>query len=303
VAASSDDSPSEPDDAVSAQSASTSAWQAPPLLGVQAPCFSFAPHTTEQAPTVPDPDAELHRQAVECQRLGSSSWHKIRFLDAQKHLQAGGVFLPLEVNPPLAALASTSSAADAQRNMDATMGLLCHGLLLQRKCLSSAVQALLVKHPNLHSDLNDAFGSDLSEFKKCSDYLLQYVCGKRANSFEARRQLFQLSNQALTPSLQAIPPSDRFLFDESRLEDFLRQHPGALRPRSSFLRASSSVTPTAPSQGRSHSTRRAHPYKSAPRTASKPSASSSSKRSQPEKFRFSRRQDTLRPAGRSSKRF
>jgi len=34
-----------------------------------------------------------------------------------------GVFLRLQINPFLAALTSTSSAADAQRDIDATMGL------------------------------------------------------------------------------------------------------------------------------------------------------------------------------------
>ena len=201
-----------------------STFQAPALtVAPPARPFSFVPATTEVAPLVAPPDDALRTQALTCQKLGSASWDKIRYLDAQKKLQAGDLFQPLLVNPSLHS--SASSASDAARKEESLLGLLTHGLLLQRKHFSDGINEVVQSHPDAADALVKVFASADAPFRTTSDDLLQFVCGKRAEVIAARRKVLESSNAAFASHMRDIPPSSVHLYDDDRLSALLRQPP------------------------------------------------------------------------------
>ena len=194
----------------------TQSWKAPPLLPVMPDVFSFAPDVKEWEPLVPETPPELAAQGMACHGFDSSSWANFRCLEAQKALQVGALFQQLDVNPQLGYSGSSSDRLYSQ--MDQMLGTLSHGLLLQRKVFSDAMQALVSAHPSVGTDVHIQFASSGCAFRTTSDDLLKYVCGKRSAVIEARRKLFEPSDPVMASQLHAIPPSARFLFNEAALE-------------------------------------------------------------------------------------
>ncbi|KAI5733985.1 hypothetical protein M8J77_001063 [Diaphorina citri] len=182
--------------------------------GISHPLFSLAPSTREREPSVPDPDPELASQGISCQKLGSPAWNRVRYSESQKALQAGGVFKPLSV--PGEIPFPNSSTFENLSRQDSFLGTLSHGLLLQRNALSGAMNTLAEKFPEVREELGSIFSDD-GELKQVSDNLLQYVCGKRAECFEARRRLVEPKDPQLARLVRAIPPSPSCLFEEAQL--------------------------------------------------------------------------------------
>lgn len=288
-----------------------SEWQAPPLLR-SSPAgdpFSFTPNTEEQAPAIPDPAADVLAQAIHCQRLGTSSWNRVRYSDVLQRLQAGAVFLPLQVNPQLPSASSQGAYVDHLRRTDATLGTLTHGLLLQRKAFESTARDFLGRHPELKDEFSAAFSESKTPFRQTSDDVLQFTCGKRAEVFAARRTLHLPADHASAALLQAIPPSASHLFEEKQFADFSRQRSTAAPPaqRSGSRR---DFGPPRPSTSKSRRPAPAstftHPYRSQPRPGGRRDASSTRKASAPnasqDRFR-PRSFASSRPSGRSARRF
>nr|CAH7735227.1 unnamed protein product [Callosobruchus chinensis]CAH7735228.1 unnamed protein product [Callosobruchus chinensis] len=214
-------------------------WRPPVLVRAKENVpFQFYPLTKEQAPTIPEPLGEINRQGIHCQRLGSSAWNKIRYLDAQKYLQASGVFVPLSINPQLSRRASSSSSAEMLTKMDASLGIITHGLLMQRKHFADGIQHIMETHPEATEDLLKVFSGDDSKFKSFSDVLLQYVCGKRAEIIEARRKLYEFEKGSISQMMRDIPPSEKFLYDENRLSELFKQE--SMPRASSYYRRTTS---------------------------------------------------------------
>lgn len=63
--------------------------------------LSLDPQVKENDPVIPLPDPVIKKQGLECQKLGSQLWNKIRYKEVQKKLQAAPVFDTLKVNPHL----------------------------------------------------------------------------------------------------------------------------------------------------------------------------------------------------------
>nr|CAH7764027.1 unnamed protein product [Callosobruchus chinensis] len=97
--------------------------------------------------------------------------------------------------------------------MDQTLGTVVHGLLLQREALSTCVKDLSDKHPSLKRDI------------AISDDLLQYACGRHAETIEQRRNSLLPKEEYLATRLNSIPPSSTHLFCEDRLAELLKQPP------------------------------------------------------------------------------
>lgn len=202
-------------------------WQAPPILEVSDKyIFDFNPSTKQLEPLIPEPDKVLSESASRCQRFGSSAWNKVRYTDAQKKLQAGGIFSALQPNWQLTPHGSSGGISEYLAKSDASMGLLCHGLLLQRQALTRGMQDLMQKHPEVTDDIKAIFASPESQFKSVSDDLLQYVCGKRAEIIENRRRLLEPSNPTTARLIRDIHPSESHLYEERKLESLLASQPG-----------------------------------------------------------------------------
>nr|CAI5848956.1 unnamed protein product [Callosobruchus analis] len=107
--------------------------------------------------------------------------------------------------------------------MDQTLGTVVHGLL-QREALSTCVKDLSDKHPSLKRDIASAFSTGCS-FRAVADDLLQYACGRRAETIEQRRNSLLPKEECLATCLNSIPPSSTHLFCEDRLAELLKQPP------------------------------------------------------------------------------
>lgn len=205
---------------------SVSSWKPPdfnlPSTSTGAkPSFDFSPVTREQEPIIPEPEPNIKAQGLDCQRLGSSSWNRIRYIEVQKKLQASPVFSQLLTNHGLNS--QTTPYSEFLAKSDSTFGTLCHGLLKQRQCFQTAILEIISKHPESAETVKAMFGETQSEFRIISDDLLQLVCGKRAEVLDLRRKFHGNVNQALSPLLQKIPPSATHLFEEEKFELFRKE--------------------------------------------------------------------------------
>uniref|UniRef100_A0A8D8X2Z0 Uncharacterized protein n=1 Tax=Cacopsylla melanoneura TaxID=428564 RepID=A0A8D8X2Z0_9HEMI len=140
-----------------------------------------------------------------CPRFGSAGWSKIPFLEAQKEIHAGGVFSRLKVNPEIDC--RPSAEAELLANMDGTFGVLSHGLLLQRKFLADSINEVILKHPSAAADLRKTLSSADSPFRKTSDSLLQFVCGKRSDIILKRRKGHETATRGSPRFFKEIPPA------------------------------------------------------------------------------------------------
>ncbi|CAG5058156.1 unnamed protein product [Parnassius apollo] len=166
--------------------------------------FDWTPTTRQQEPLIPTPSQHIATQGIECQRLGDISFCQIRYAEVQKKLHASPVFGPLKVNPILTTYGPPSNQDQLVR-MDYTLGTISHGLLLQREALTNTLKDLAIKHPAMKQDLKNILSTDTS-FKSLSNDLLQYVCGRRAEIIEQRRNGFLPKEEYQAALLRAIPP-------------------------------------------------------------------------------------------------
>lgn len=192
-----------------------STWKPPSLVPIASHSkFDFAPYTKEQEPSIPPADPIIAENGVACQRLGRLSWDKIRYLDVQKKYQASPVFSPLTVNSGLSL--ATSPYSELLAKSDLSFGTLCHMVLKQRQHFQDIMSSLISKHPSIEKDAASMFSGDQSKFRECSDDILQWVCGKRAEIIDLRRK--HHTSSGFSPLLQKIPPSSTHLFEEEKFE-------------------------------------------------------------------------------------
>nr|XP_049697356.1 uncharacterized protein LOC126054753 [Helicoverpa armigera] len=229
--------------------------------------LEFRPTTKEADPLVPEPSSQAKKEGIECQRLGTDSWNRIRYKDVEKHLHAASPFSPLKVNTEVGTLASRLSPWVTRQ--EGILGTITHGLLLQRKALADGLNATIKKCPDISTDLRRLVEAEDSKFKLVSDQLLQYVCANRAETIEVRRKTFRPKNDVLTSALNNIPPSPTLLFDEKLFSAFIKDNGGTSGifassnlnkketihsfRKNSFRKASSHASKSKQPTGRGHS--------------------------------------------------
>ncbi|KAI5641153.1 reverse transcriptase (RNA-dependent DNA polymerase) domain-containing protein [Phthorimaea operculella] len=229
------------DDEVVDDEESDTDWQAPSLeydmeaeeSVLEEEDLDFRPRVKEADPLIPEPSPELMAEGIECQRLGSKKWSRIRFKDAEKKLQAAPVFNSLEINAELASLNLHSYPLLTKQ--DGILGTVCHGILLQRRALVEDLKNLVKKHPAAKDDVRRILKE--SQFQSVSDDLLQFTCGHRAETIEMRRKVYKTKHEVLTAALQQIPPSSTHLFEERSLVNFLKDNGGARNSQRPVVRA------------------------------------------------------------------
>lgn len=183
--------------------------------------LGWAPTTRQQEPQMPTPDPLIAEQGIKCQQLGEKAFNQVRYAEAQKKLHASPVFGPLKVNHILTTFASTANQDHLARS-DYTLGTITHGLLLQREALTNTLKELSNKHPTTRADIKHLLSAD-TPLRSYSDDLLQFVCGKRAEIIEQRRNSLLPRDEYQATLLSAIPPSTSHLFCEKQLAELLKQ--------------------------------------------------------------------------------
>nr|CAI5821543.1 unnamed protein product [Callosobruchus analis] len=166
--------------------------------------IDFRPLMKEQEPPIPTAKPNILQQGRECQRLGTSSFNKIRYADVHKKLHASPVFSSLKVNPQLLPTLYLSQLQDQLAKSDSCLGTILHGMLLQREAFSNTISEIIRKHPGTRSDILNSLVRE-GDFRQLSDDLIQYVCGRRAEIIDQRRKIFRPKNDYAASLLEKFP--------------------------------------------------------------------------------------------------
>lgn len=190
------------------------------------PLQDFTPGTKETEGKVTKADDTLIKQACDCQRFNSDGWQNIRYADVQKTFQATPAFTSLKVNGNLATVTPAWQLVSVLERTDLSLAAITHGLLQQRQTFQE-----LYKNapPTVKSHISKHFLAPESTFRKTSDSLLQYVCGKRAEIIQQRRGIYKPQNRTLNELLHAIPPSETHLFAEPQLSELVKEQGGVTK--------------------------------------------------------------------------
>ncbi|KAL0812033.1 hypothetical protein ABMA28_009427 [Loxostege sticticalis] len=184
----------------------------------------FSPNTTEAELKLTQADPILADQGRRCQQLNEEGWKNIRYADVQEMFHTTPVFSALKVNSHLATITPSWSSMSQFEKSDLTLGVITYGLLLQRKAFQEACQKIDTKtRSEIHNHMLAADGL----FKKISDGLLQYTCGRRPEIIQARRESYKPANKVLSEMLHDVPPSDTHLFCEEKLSEIMKDQGGA----------------------------------------------------------------------------
>lgn len=205
-------------------------WEAPPMINapvsedeVEEELADFTPGTKETEAKVTRADETMIKQGIQCQRFNSEGWQNIRYADVQKQFQAAPAFTNLKVNSNLATVTPQWQLVTVLEKMDLCLGAITHGLLQQRQAFTDIYQKAT---PETKTYISKNFLSADSTFKKTSDCLLQYACGKRAEVIQQRRGIYKPVNKTLNELLHAIPPSENHLFAEPQLSELVKEQGG-----------------------------------------------------------------------------
>ncbi|CAH2986800.1 unnamed protein product [Chilo suppressalis] len=152
------------------------------------PAFNFKPHTTESESYMSKADPVLAQQAKDCQRLGTDGWTKMKYKEVQKQFQATPVFTSLKVNNQFAGITPSWSSVTILEKTDLILGAITNGLLQQRKFFEEQCDKMPQK---LKQKVGEEFLAANSKFRKSSDDLLQYVCGRRAEIIYQSRNTYK----------------------------------------------------------------------------------------------------------------
>lgn len=192
--------------------------------------FDFTPSVKEVEPKIPAANKEFLNQAIHCQRFGKESWNNLRYVEAQKKLQATPAFTYLAVNPQLSGKTPKWIPYDILVKFDQALGAITHGLLKERNLLQDALNNVVSESDSSTNDLKTSIvkhlsGSDTA-FRENTDNLLQYVCGRRAEILELRRSYYKPPSKYMHVALHKVPPSVTHLFDDTMLSETFKQHGG-----------------------------------------------------------------------------
>lgn len=207
--------------------ANTSAAPEPRLLNLSHVTTSL------KEPKVPHADPEHLKRLQILQKFGDSSWKDVRYTEALKIHNATPGFVDLDVNDELRQFVKGNDYTAKSEKIIATI---CNGLITQRDIVNQNLQEFInwtaspgtvLSVDNIFVKINDMFQST-SKFSKLSEEIMQMVCGKRAEYIENRREriLSEVPNKNLREGLRKIPPSSKYLFDETQLRSYIQNTGG-----------------------------------------------------------------------------
>lgn len=184
--------------------------------------LDFLPSVKEAEPPMPEPSLQIKSEGIDCQKLGTDLWNRVRYKEVEKSLHASPVFNALKVNMELGGLVQPSPGL---AKLDFVLGTITHGLLLQRKALAEELKRVTKLCPSASEEVRKVLAKD-SSFRSVSDNLLHYVCGHRAETIDFRRRYYKAKNDSLNSGLHQIPPSPTHLFEEKALTNYIKDHGG-----------------------------------------------------------------------------
>lgn len=263
--------------------------------------ISFTPNVKEDDPLVSTQSETLKIQGVACQKLGSSSWNRIKYKDVQKKLRAAPVFDALKVNDQLGSITQNKFCQNVLMNADMTLGSICHGLLKQREALTEQIRDLTKRHPEVMNEVQELLSSNSSVFKNVSDDILHYTCARRAEIIDLRRRVFKPNNDFLATKLSQIPPSETHLFDEEKFDNFINKQGGFYRIFRSTRKSSQSASNSNYNKGRLEKSKQEQNRKSKQTNWKKPQASTPTAVAQSRNYKDKQRGPKKRQASKNER--
>lgn len=185
--------------------------------------FDFMPTTVAQEPKIAKADPIALEHALKCQKFRDSEWRNIRYAETQKQFQASPAFSALKPNNLLAGVAPEWKSSAILERFDLVLGAITNGLLQQRLIFQNLLDSL---PKEMKKKVGKDFVAADSNFRKSSDALVQYVCGRRAEVLQQRRDIYKPQNKALKNILHDIPPSETYLFEETAFAEAVKEQGG-----------------------------------------------------------------------------
>lgn len=187
------------------------------------PIFDFTPSTTGQDPKIAKADPVAVKHGINCQKFRELDWRNIRYAETQKQFLASPAFSALKPNNLLAGITPEWRSNSILERTDHTLGAITYGLIQQRMVFQTLLESL---PKEIQRKVGNDFATADSKFKKISDSLLQYVCGRRAEVIQNRREIYKPKNKALKNILNEIPPSETHLFEELAFSHAVKEQGG-----------------------------------------------------------------------------
>lgn len=187
------------------------------------PVFDFTPTTVVQEPKISKADPKALEHALKCQKFRDAEWRNVRYAETQKQFQATPAFCALKPNNLLAGVAPEWKSICTLERFDLALGAITNGLLQQRIIFQSLLDSLPTE---MKRKVGKDFVAADSQFRKNSDSLIQYTCGRRAEVIQQRREIYKPQNKALNKILHDIPPSETHLFEDRAFTEVVKEQGG-----------------------------------------------------------------------------
>lgn len=183
--------------------------------------FDWPINVVVSEPKILSPEPDVAQQGKDVQKLGPL-WKTVRYAETKRQFESTTPFCALHVNHELESLTPRCKSFDMLQRFDQTLAAVTHGLLKQKKILQSTIDGLPVE---VRNTVQNSLQSADSQYKKISDDLLQYVCGRRSQVIQHRREMFLPRNMGVREALHAIPPTELVLFESRRLSQLVEALP------------------------------------------------------------------------------
>lgn len=187
------------------------------------PIFDFMPATVTQEPKIAKADPTALEHGLKCQKFRDADWRNVRYAETQKQFQATPAFSALKPNNLLAGVAPDWKSSAILERFDLVLGAITNGLLQQRIIFQNLLDSL---PKEMKKKVGKDFVAADSNFRKTSDALVQYVCGRRAEVLQQRRDFYKPQDKALKNILHDIPPCETYLFEEKAFTEAVKEQGG-----------------------------------------------------------------------------
>ncbi|KAG6441553.1 hypothetical protein O3G_MSEX001918 [Manduca sexta] len=178
---------------------------------------------------IPSANKGRRDRVNQLQHFETQAWKGIRYKSTLRGFSATPGFVCLKTNEEFCHLNKTKDYLASAENL---LAGLTNAELDQQELLNQALQDLLnwsAKNPgelnpnSLFEKIMGLLGPG-SPLHKCSEKIMQIICGRRGECIEIRREriIKEISNPNLKATLRAIPPSSEYLFSRDTLHPVIK---------------------------------------------------------------------------------
>lgn len=161
------------------------------------------------------------RSLIRHQRFRQPNWCNIRYAEVKDQFQASPGFCALKPNALLSGILTPDLKCNAiLSRFDLTLGAVLNGLL---KGIMIFYEIVNNMPDNMKQTVGRAFITVESKYMQKFNSLVQYICGRRQELIQQRRELYKPPNKILKEALYKIPPSETHLFEDEAFKQFVEQ--------------------------------------------------------------------------------